>query len=67
MSGMAGDCQDMKVNTISDMREVWKRAGQNGGRARAQRLGRRRRQAIARKAALARWERPRNAGTEKSA
>ncbi len=43
-----------KVSTITEMRAVWKRAGQTGGRQRAKSLSKRRRSEIARSGGLAR-------------
>lgn len=43
----------MKVNTIEEMRAVWKRAGRNGGKARGAKLSVRRLREIARMGGLA--------------
>ena len=43
----------MKVETMADMRKVWRKAGQNGGRKRADKLSKKRLQEIARMGGLA--------------
>jgi hypothetical protein len=45
----------MKVRLSPEMKAAFQQCGSEGGKARARKLSKKRREAIARKAALARW------------